>query len=137
VKHDKRFNLLIIFVIISFLFFVGMESIAFARAGGGRSSGSRGFSSGGTYRSAPSQPSGTYSATPTGYDSRACSSTSGSSFFWQKLAFNGIGGGLLGGMMGSMLFGAEVMQGGGGWGGGGFGFSDLLILLIIIGIIIP
>ncbi|HOJ42890.1 MAG TPA: Tim44 domain-containing protein, partial [Syntrophorhabdaceae bacterium] len=45
----------------------------------------------------------------------------------------GIGGGLLGGMIGSMLFGGPGYAGTG-W-GGGFGFGDLIILILIVGII--
>jgi predicted lipid-binding transport protein (Tim44 family) len=46
---------------------------------------------------------------------------------------SGLGGGLLGGMIGSMLFGGRA--GAGGWGGGGFGFGDFVLILIIIGIV--
>jgi predicted lipid-binding transport protein (Tim44 family) len=47
----------------------------------------------------------------------------------------GIGGGLLGGMIGNMLFGGRGYAGGGGWGGGGFGMGDFLIILVILGIV--
>jgi len=46
----------------------------------------------------------------------------------------GLGGGLMGGMIGSMLFGRSGYAGNG-IGGGGFGFGDIIILLIIAGII--
>jgi predicted lipid-binding transport protein (Tim44 family) len=47
---------------------------------------------------------------------------------------SGLGGGLLGGMIGSMLFGG--MAGARGWGGtGGFGFGDIIIILIILAIV--
>ena len=87
-SKKNRFNMLVVFVALCFLFIVGMESLAFARAGGGRSSGSRGFSSGGTsggtYRSAPSQPSRHFSTAPAGSNSNTCGSASGSPFFRQK-----------------------------------------------------
>jgi predicted lipid-binding transport protein (Tim44 family) len=133
----NRFKLLILCITVCFLFFIGMESLAFARAGGGRSMGSRGFSSGGSYqRSTPSpQPSGTYQqsqqqTTPQGSPMQQPAPSFGRSLLY------GMGGGLLGGMVGSMLFGGRGYAGGaGGWGGGGFGFGDIIILLIIAGII--
>ena len=52
---DNRLKVVTLVVAFFFLFFAGMESLALARAGGGRSMGtSRGFSSGGSYqRSTP------------------------------------------------------------------------------------
>jgi predicted lipid-binding transport protein (Tim44 family) len=47
---------------------------------------------------------------------------------------SGIGGGLLGGMIGSMLFGGRAGAAGMG-GSGGFGFGDLIIILIILAIV--
>jgi predicted lipid-binding transport protein (Tim44 family) len=134
----NRFRLFTVCITLCFLFFIGMESLAFARAGGGRSSGSRGFSSGRSYqRSTPSQPSGTYQqrqqqTAPQGSPVQQPAAPS----FGRSMLY-GIGGGLLGGMVGSMLFGGRgYAGGGGGWGGGGgFGFGDLIILLIIAGII--
>ncbi len=130
--HHPR-KMLIMLVALLFLFFIGMESIAFARAGGGRSSGSRGFSSG---RPAPSQQQRDYQqrqqqATPQRppVQQPAPAPSMGRSFLY------GLGGGLLGGMVGSMLFGGRGYAGGQGWGGGGFGFSDIIIILVILGII--
>jgi len=40
---------------LGFLFLLGLDSDVFARAGGGRSSGIRGYSSGGSYQRSPSQ----------------------------------------------------------------------------------
>jgi len=122
----KIASMLVILTVFFFLFFIGMESLAFARAGGGRSSGSSGSRSGGSYqRSTPS-------ATP----QRSPVQQPASPSFGKSLLY-GVGGGLLGGMVGSMLFGGRgYAGGGGGWGGGGgFGFGDLIILLIIGGII--
>jgi len=136
-SKKNRFTILALFVALCFLFFVGMESLAFARAGGGRSSGSRGFSSGGTsggtYRSAPSSPMGGYQQRPTTPTPSAPAPTTPS--FGRSLLY-GIGGGLIGGAIGSMLFGGHGFAGGGGgWGGGGFGFGDIMILLVVAGIV--
>jgi predicted lipid-binding transport protein (Tim44 family) len=133
----NRFSLLVIFTVFCFMFFIGMESLAFARAGGGRSSGSRGFSSGGS--SQRSTPSGSYQQRQQTAPQRPAVSQPAAPSFGRSMLY-GIGGGLLGGMVGSMLFGGRgyaggVGGGGGGWGGGGFGFSDLIMLLIIGGII--
>lgn len=46
---------------------------------------------------------------------------------------SGLGGGLLGGMIGSMLFGGRA--GAAQHGGSGFGFGDVVLILIILGII--
>ncbi len=125
--HPSR-KVVIIIAGFFFLFFVGMESFAFARAGGGRSSGSRGYSSGGSYqRTAPSQPrQQVMPQRPPVQQPQQPSA--GRSFL------SGLGGGLVGGMLGSMLFGGSGHAGGwGGGGGGGFGFGSLLLILIIIG----
>jgi predicted lipid-binding transport protein (Tim44 family) len=132
---NNPFRMTIILVATLFLLFVAMESVSFARAGGGRSSGSRGFSSGSsTTRSAPSSPSqpsrqpGVAPASPGPQPSAAPS-------FGRSLLY-GIGGGMLGGMLGSMLFGGHGFAGGGGgWGSGGFGMSDMIIILVILGIV--
>lgn len=130
---NNKFTLFVILVTFLFLFFVGMESIAFARAGGGRSSGSRGFSSGsgrsyqGTTPTRP--PSSTQQPTTQTPPIQQPQPSFGRSLLY------GIGGGLIGGMIGSMLFGGRGYAGGGGWGSGGFGFGDIIILLVIAGII--
>ena len=127
---------MVILVSLCFAFFIMMESFAHARAGGGRSSGSRGFPSGSSSRSSqgttstttrptqPTQQPGVTQPTPV----QPASPGMGRSFL------SGLGGGLLGGMIGSMLFGG--MAGARGWGGnGGFGFGDLIIILIILAIV--
>ena len=130
---NKKSNIFIILVTFLFLFFVGMESIVFARAGGGRTSGSGSR----TYqRTTPTQtPSSTQQRTqqPTTQASPPIQQPQPS--FGKSLLY-GIGGGLIGGMIGNMLFGgrSNAGVGGGGWGGGGFGFSDIIILLVIAGI---
>lgn len=128
-----QWKTVVVMVTLFFMFFIGMESLAHARAGGGRSSGSRGFSSGSgsrTYQGSttrptqPTQQPGVAQPTPM----QPTSPGMGRSFL------SGIGGGLLGGMIGSMLFGGRA--GAAGWGGGGgFGFGDLIIILIILAIV--
>ncbi|MCX5816789.1 MAG: Tim44 domain-containing protein [Proteobacteria bacterium] len=129
----NKFNLLVISVVFLFLLFVGMESIAFARAGGGRTSGSGSR----TYqRTTPTQPpSSTQQRTQQPTTQAPPPIQQPQPSFGRSLLY-GIGGGLMGGMIGSMLFGGHGNAGGGGgWGGGGgFGFGDIIILLVIAGI---
>jgi len=131
---NHRWKTVAVAVTLFFMFFISMESFAHARAGGGRSSGSRGFTSGSGSRSyqgtgtttrptQPTQQPGMAQPTPT----QPASPGMGRSFL------SGLGGGLLGGMIGSMLFGGRA--GAAGWGGGGFGFGDLIIILVILGIV--
>lgn len=127
---NLRWKIMVVFVSLFFVFFIGMESLAHARAGGGRSSGSRGFTSGsgsrssqGTTTTRPAQQPGMTQPTP----AQPTSPGMGRSFL------SGLGGGLLGGMIGSMLFGGRAGAAGGG--SGGFGFGDLIIILIILGIV--
>lgn len=130
---NHKINILAVLTILFFLFFIGMESVAYARAGGGRSSGSRGFSSGGSrsyQRTTPTRPP-TATQQPTVKTPSPVQPPQQS--FGRSLLY-GIGGGLLGGMIGSMLFGGRGYAGGGGY-GGGFGFGDIIILLVIAGII--
>jgi predicted lipid-binding transport protein (Tim44 family) len=128
---NHRFKVLALAVAVFFLLFLGMESLALARAGGGRSSGSSMRSSGSYQRSSPS---GSYQRTQpmAPMAQPAPRSSMGRTFL------AGLGGGLAGGMLGSMLFGGRgYAGGGGGWGGGGggFGFGDLIFLIIILAII--
>ena len=138
----SRMRALAVLVAILFLLFVGMETIAEARAGGGRSSGSRGFSSGssssGGYRS--TAPSGTYNRPTTSYPQAAPAPRSS----FGRTFMAGLGGGLVGGMLGSMFFrgpgygygGGYGGGWGGGYGGGGLGILfDLIFLAIIVAII--
>jgi hypothetical protein len=125
------FKVTIIIAGLFFLFSVGMESLALARAGGGRSSGSRGYSSGGSYqRPAPGQPR-QQQVMPQRPPVQPMPQqpSMGRSFL------SGLGGGLVGGMVGSMLFGGRGHAGGGWGGGGGFGFGDFILILIILGIV--
>ena len=130
---NLRWKTVVVICTLFFIFFISMETFAHARAGGGRSSGSRGFTSGsgsssqGTTTTRPTQPTqqpGMTQPTP----AQPTSPGMGRSFL------SGLGGGLLGGMIGSMLFGGRA--GAGGWGGGGgFGFGDLIIILVILAIV--
>ncbi len=130
-KAVRPFKILIISVAVLFLTVLVMDSVAFARAGGGRTSGSSGMRSSGSYqRTAPTSPTTRPtqpSTTPTAPAPAPAPS------FGRSLMY-GIGGGLLGGMLGSMLFGGAGHAAGGGWGGGGFGFGDFIIILIILGV---
>ena len=132
-RSKRTFRILIISISILFLSFIVLETIAHARAGGGRSSGSRGFSSGSRSSGSTYNRSTPYSSTtrPTQQPGAAPGTNQyspGRSFLY------GLGGGLMGGMIGSMLFGRSGYAGNG-MGGGGFGFGDIIILLIIAGII--
>jgi predicted lipid-binding transport protein (Tim44 family) len=109
-----------------FLVWLGLESEVFARAGGGRSSGSRSYSSGGsTSRStSPSQPSPSQQNQPT----QPVPPASPSRGF-----FSGLMGGMVGGLLGGMLFRSLGFAGDGME--GGFGLSDLFLIMIVLGII--
>jgi len=129
---NLKWKTVIIFVTLFFMFFISMESLAHARAGGGRSMGSRGFSSGSgsrTYQgpitrpTQPTQQPGMTQPNPM----QPSAPGMGRSFL------SGLGGGLLGGMIGSMLFGGRASAAG--KGGEGFGFGDLIIILVILTIV--
>jgi predicted lipid-binding transport protein (Tim44 family) len=119
-----------IFCLIFSLFFLvwlGLDSEAWARVGGGRSSGSRGYSSGGSYqRSAPPAQQRDYQQQKQQPQPSVPPGT-GRSFF------SGLAGGLMGGLLGGMLFRSLGFAGFGGEEGSGFG--DIFLLLIIGGII--
>ena len=115
-----------------FLIWLGLDSEVFARAGGGRSSGSRSYSSGGSSQRSPSsappsqqreyqQPRQQAQPTP------SVPPSTGRSFF------SGLAGGLVGGLLGGMLFRSLGFAGSGM--GEGFGFGDIFLILIILGII--
>jgi len=122
-----------LFLVSFFLLWLGLESEAIARAGSGRSSGSRSYSSGGSYQRSPSQSP---SSTPQQRDLQQQRQQqpippagAGRSFL------SGIAGGLIGGMLGGMLFRSLGFAGGSDGGSGGFGFGDILFILVILGII--
>lgn len=108
------------------------QAEAWARAGGGGSSGSRGSRSMSAPKpyTAPSQPSSTYNPTrPTTPPLGAPGATpSSSGSFWRSF-----GGGMLGGLAGGLLFGSlfggpSAYGGAGAGGGGGIGLFDILLL---------
>ncbi len=117
-------------LVFAFLFLVwlGMDSEVFARAGGGRTSGSRSYSSGGSTTRTPSTPA---PAQQGGYQQAQPSAPpygAGRSFF------SGLAGGIAGGLLGGMLF-RSLGFAGMGEGSEGFGFGDLLFIMVILGII--
>jgi predicted lipid-binding transport protein (Tim44 family) len=111
-------NVLKIVTVLAALFFISapvLEIDAHARAGGGRSFGSRG---GGSY----SGPSRTYSQpSPSPYN-RSTPSQPQSGGFLRNMA-----GGLVGGVLGGMLF-RSLGFGAGGAGGGGIGIFEIILL---------
>ncbi len=125
---------LIIGVAMFFLSCIVLETAAEARAGGGRSMGSRGFSSGSRSSGGSYNRSTPYNTTnPT--RQQAANPQQPNPYSPRRSFLYGLGGGLMGGMIGNMLFGRSGYGGTGGYGGGGFGFGDIIILLIIAGII--
>ena len=126
-------NGLVIFSLFFLLVYV-LEIDAFARAGSGRSSGSRGSRS----YSSPSSPSKstTSPSRQVGPSPSQPMNQPQSGGFMRNIA-GGLAGGLLGGMLGGMLFRSMGMAGGGvgGAGGGGIGLFEIaLIGLILYGI---
>src|SRR5262249_17941094 len=94
---------------------------AWARAGGGKSTGSRGSRSWSAPQSSPTAPSSSRQAAPTAPFQQPRPQRSG----WMGGLLGGITGFVLGGLIGSMLFGH--------FGGGLFGGIGLLELLLIVG----
>ena len=120
-KHHvvKFFTLLVTVTVLS----IGLlETTAEARAGGGRSMGSRGarsYSRPVTPSPLPSQPRPQYAPAPNPLQQQAGGG------FMRSMA-----GGLMGGMLGSMLFSsfAGAGAGTGGMGGGGIGLFEIILL---------
>lgn len=122
---------LVIVSLFALLFYV-LELDAFARAGGGKSSGSRGSRS----YSSPSSPaqSATSPSRQVAPAPAPAMSQPQSGGFMRNM-MGGLAGGILGGMLGGMLFRSMGFAGGGGIGGGGIGlFEIILIGLILYGI---
>jgi predicted lipid-binding transport protein (Tim44 family) len=102
-----------------------------ARAGSGGSSGFRGSRTYSAPRTTSPGSSQFQSPTPApgagNMANRPYSQSTGSPFL------RGLGGGLLGGFLGSMLFGGMGHGwGGGGSGGGGFGFLEILLIVVLL-----
>jgi predicted lipid-binding transport protein (Tim44 family) len=119
------------------LFFFGMaaliDSSAWARAGGGRSMGSRG----GKGFSAPQMPSNPSRASPgtstPGRNPQTGAPTQPSAgFFGGSPWLQGLAGGLAGGMIGSLLFGGTGHASPGGSEGGAIGFFEIAILALLL-----
>ncbi|MGZ3577480.1 MAG: Tim44 domain-containing protein [Syntrophales bacterium] len=110
-------------LLIFLFFFMGiMELDAFARAGGGMSSGSRGSRS----FSSPSQP---YSAPSPSSPSTAPSQPMSPQPFQQPSMLRSLAMGVAGGFLGSMLFsGLSHGMGDGGFGGSGIGLFDIILI---------
>ncbi len=125
----KRFRkVLVVFAAFVYLFFGVLELDAFARAGGGRSSGSRGSRPSGPSRSysSPSQPksdSGSYGAQarPENPQPGPFQQPSSGGFL------RGLAGGVMGGLLGSMLFRSLGFAGTGAGFGGGIGLFEILL----------
>jgi predicted lipid-binding transport protein (Tim44 family) len=126
-------GILFLFALL-FLCTWALQMDAWARAGGGRSMGSRGSRSMSTPQPftapRPTQPSSTYSPTRPSTPPPGATATPGTSSGGFLRSF---GGGLLGGLAGGMLFrslfGGPAAQGGAAAGsGGGIGLLDILLL---------
>ncbi len=110
-------NSIKIFTILAALLFISvpiLEMDAHARAGGGRSFGSRGSGS-------FSRPSRSYSQPAQSPLNRPAPSQQGGGFL------RSMAGGLVGGVLGGMLF-RSLGFGGGGAGGGGIGLFEIILL---------
>ena len=125
--RKKSRVLLFVFFLLTALFWLGLDSEAFARAGGGRSSGSSGSGSSRSY-SRPSTPPSQPQAPPQQVQPPAPPAGAGRGFL------SGMAGGIMGGLLGGMLF-SSLGFAGSGMGGGGFGFGDLLLIMVILGVI--
>ena len=153
-KQNKRSALNVVLipsVVLVFGVACFLETNAWARAGGGGSSGSRG----GRSYSAPSRPSSPspgrpsspgpgYSAPGYGVPGSAGAPPSSGGWFGRSPFLQGMAGGLAGGFLGNMLFGGHGYAGsgggyggyggypGGGYGGrGGIGLMDIIVLGVI------
>ncbi len=118
----KKYISFVIFMAAMLLLMTVFEPYAHARAGGGRSFGSRGTRSYSQPASPYSQPSRQQAApAPSPYQQPA-----------QGGLFGGMGrsmlGGIAGGMLGGMLFRSLGFGGAGGAGGGGIGMFEILLL---------
>jgi predicted lipid-binding transport protein (Tim44 family) len=101
-----------------------------ARAGGGMSGGSRGSRSFSAPRSTspgPQYQTPSPSPSPGGTFNRPFSQSTGSPFL------RGLAGGMVGGLLGNMLFGGMGHGwGGGGVGGSGFGFLEIILIVVLL-----
>jgi predicted lipid-binding transport protein (Tim44 family) len=119
---------LVFFAVFIYLFFGILELDVFARAGGGRSSGSRGSRPSGPSRSysSPSQPK----SDPGSYGAQTRPANPQPGLFQQFSSggfLRGLAGGVMGGLLGSMLFRGLGFAGTGGGFGGGIGLFEILL----------
>src|SRR5215510_8059983 len=129
--------------VVATLLLCSLAALAEARVGGGRSLGSRGSRSfsapvrpstpspGNAFGQRPADPSSPYAQSQQGPFSRPSpfpqTSPYGGGGFWRS-----VGGGLLGGFLGGMLFRSLGFGGSGGYGyGGGWGGPGLFDLLLL------
>jgi predicted lipid-binding transport protein (Tim44 family) len=112
-----------VFAVMAAVIFLGvtvLELSADARLGGGRSFGSRGsrsYSRPATTSPMQSQSRQQYAPAPTPFQQQ------GGGGFMKSMA-----GGIMGGMLGSMLFGSVAGAGTNGTGGGGIGLLEIALL---------
>jgi predicted lipid-binding transport protein (Tim44 family) len=129
-------GMVILFALV-FLCTWALQLEAWARAGGGRSSGSRGsrsMTAPQPYTAPrPSQPSSTYNPTRPATPPLGAPGASQSGGFLRSMG-GGILGGLAGGMLFHSLFGGSSAHSGGGVGGGGGGGIGLFDILLLAGI---
>ena len=119
---------LVFFAVFIYVFFGILELEVFARAGGGRSSGSRGSRPSGPSRSysSPSQPKSDPGSS--GAQTRPTHPQPGP--FQQPSSggfLRGLAGGVMGGLLGAMLFRSLGFAGTGGGFGGGIGLFEILL----------
>ncbi|MDP2839637.1 MAG: Tim44 domain-containing protein [Syntrophales bacterium] len=115
------------FVLFSMFFLLSvMEIDAWARAGGGRSMGSRGSR---TYTAPRSTPAPTPSSPSQGSKQFNTPPAPASSPFGGGGFLRGMAGGIIGGMLGGMLFRSLGFAGGSGGGfGGGIGMMEIILI---------
>lgn len=132
-KRKLQFTL-VLSVLALFGTLLFYESSAWARAGGGMSSGSRGSRS----YSAPSRSSGPTdtspgSTTPGRNPSMGTPSQPSSGGFFSRSPFmQGLAGGLAGGLIGSLLFGGIGHASPGGMMGGGIGLLEIVLIGLLL-----
>jgi predicted lipid-binding transport protein (Tim44 family) len=111
-------------VLLTLFFLLSVLEIdGWARAGGGRSMGSSGSRSFSTPRPAPSPVTPSQGSRQFGAPASPASSPFGGGGFLRSMA-----GGLVGGMIGSMLFRSLGFAGGAGGAGGGMGIMDIVLI---------
>jgi len=118
-------------LVVWFVFFVALESSAFARAGGGRSFGSRGSRSFSIPR--PAAPAPAQTAPGAGQLASPQASGPAAGFPQQGGFLRSMAGGLIGGMAGAMLFRSLGMAGESSeTTGGGIGMLDIALIGLLL-----